>query len=236
MPAAIWFMNGIDLRVIGSANAGGHTILTRAGSGISQAPELAGKKVAAPSVGSVTDTLLRGWVLETVAGLNPMSDVTLIPGIAPADMPSMLCITKEVDAIVTWEPFVSQALMSYGDVEVLFDYATEWKALNDGRNYPVNVISVREGFKREHPEALRTYMEVHRQTVDFIMNSSKEAHEIMAIEFQLPVEVVREALTRMDFLLDLDIEASMEIMGYAKRLGYMSDLPDPIELFELGVY
>lgn len=236
VPAAIWFMNGIDLRIIGSANAGGHTILARAGSGIDRVSDLAGKKVAAPSVGSVTDTLLRGWVLDEVAGLSATADLTLIPGIAPADMPSMLCITREVDAVVTWEPFVSQALLSYDGVEVLFDYATEWRALNEGRNYPVNVITVRERFKSDHPDALKAYMDVHRRTVEFMTGIPQEAHQIMAQEFQLPVEVVRGSLTRMDFLLDLDVAACMDIMGFAKRLGYMRDLPHPDELFELGVY
>ena len=55
-PVATWSDKGLDVRIVASANGGGHVILTTKERGFSSVTDLKGKKVAGTSPGTVTDT------------------------------------------------------------------------------------------------------------------------------------------------------------------------------------
>lgn len=126
IPVATWISKGIDMKVVASANGGGHVLMTRNDTGITSVEDLKGKTIAEPNIATVTDALLRSKILGD-AGLDPDMDVTLIPGMKPADMATVLMVTKEVDAMITWEPFAAQAEEDYEDIVVLYDSSKEIK-------------------------------------------------------------------------------------------------------------
>src|SRR5512133_4143531 len=122
-PAAIWQAKGVPLEVIAAANGGGHVLLTRADAGIADVAGLRGRKVGTPKQGTVVDTLFRAHVAAELARLDPEKDLTVIPGLAPADLPAALFVAREVDAAITWEPFASQAEARFPEARVLWDGA-----------------------------------------------------------------------------------------------------------------
>ncbi|MGE5577732.1 MAG: ABC transporter substrate-binding protein [Syntrophothermus sp.] len=230
-PSAIWWSKGMDLKVVASTNSGGHVLLTRADTGIKTLKDLKGRHVAVPSTGSVTDTIFRALMMKQVARLDPERDLKLFPGMAGSDMPTALMVTREVEAIVTWEPFIAQAEEKYPDVLVLFDTTAYWRERHNGENYPVNVVVARGDFIRKNEKLLKQFLAIHKKTVDFINNSPVQANQIIAEELNLSTNVVIRARTRTDFTYKLDIPAMMIVLGFSKDLGYLKQLPDPEEFF-----
>lgn len=230
-PSAIWWSKGMDLKVVASTNSGGHVLLTRADTGIKTLKDLKGRHVAVPSTGSVTDTVFRALMMKQVAHLDPERDLKLFPGMAGSDMPTALMVTREVEAIVTWEPFIAQAEEKYPDVRILFDTTAYWREHHNGENYPVNVVVARGAFIRQNEKLLKQFLAIHKKTVDFINNRPAQANKIMADELNLTTSVVVRARTRTDFTYKLDIPAMMTVLGFSKDLGYLKELPDPDKFF-----
>jgi NitT/TauT family transport system substrate-binding protein len=232
-PAAIWRAQGVKLKVVAATNSGGHLILVREDSGLSALADLKGKKVATPRTGSVTDTMFRGLVLRDLLGADPERDLAIFAGMAPADMPAALLLTREVDAIVTWEPFAAACLLQYGGARVLFSFPDYWHQTH-GRDYPVNVVAAHEDLIRTRPQDLKRFLEIHVRTQRFINAEVDKANALIAAELGLEVPVIARARPNLGFTWEVEVEDCMVILGYAQALGYIKALPQAAELFDLS--
>jgi NitT/TauT family transport system substrate-binding protein len=231
-PAAIWQGKGVALKVVASANGGGHVLLTREDTGITSITQLKGRKVATPKPGTVTDTLFRVHIIQKLAGLNPEKDIQIVPGLAPADMPTALFVVREV--VITWEPFASQAEAQFKGGRVLFDAAAEWrKKQPKGAFYPVNVVIARQSFIDQYPDQLRRFLVAYQETVDFINQQPGQANEIISREIQLDKSIVAKARRRIDYTVQIDTTAALETLEWSKELGYLSEIPQAAKLFDL---
>ncbi len=232
-PAAIWNARGIPLRIVASANSGGHVIVVRQGGGVDSLEDLAGCRVATPSTGSVTDTLFRAYALGQLAGLDPDQDLSISPGMPPDAMPVALLLTREVDAIVTWEPFSARALLEFDEAHILFNFNQHW---NDtyGSSYPVNVVSATESMIADRPLVLEKMLRAHYATQNFINSEPVRASEAIADELGLSVDIVTLARDNVEFTFDVSLDDAMTVLGFVHSLGYIDDLPLPGDLFDLS--
>ena len=225
-PTATWYQKGVDLQVIAAANGGGHVILVRSDSGIDSLEDLKGKILAEPNLGTVTDTLLRDYILPQ-ANLDPENDLIIEPGLKPADMATSLFATGEVDAIITWEPYVSQAIEQYGDeVKILYDSPIEIKKESGSDTfYPVNIVSASQDLITNHPEELEKFVAVYKKTVDYI-NTDPEANAEIGKVLSLDESIIEAARDRVDFNYEIDIDGLNSTLSWTKDLGYLGELPD----------
>ena len=231
-PVATWNEKGLDVRVVASANGGGHVILSTKERDFSSVEDLKGKKIAGPSPGTVTDTLLRSYVLPKYS--LSADDLTIVTGMSGADMVTSLENADEVDAVVTWEPFVSMAELTYDNIQVLFDASEEWmKDTGKTELYPVNVIAATGEFCDKHDKVLEEILQVIKKTVEYVEKNPEEAYQKIAKLLDLDVDVVEQALQRSQLTYDVDIEATMETLNWAYELGYLKRLPEKEELFDL---
>ena len=235
-PSAIWQGKGVDLKVVASANGGGHVLLTRTDSGIHDIEELKQKKVATPKPGTVVDTLFRAHIMRELAKLNPDKDIQIVPNVAPGDMPAALFVSREVDAAITWEPFATLAETKYKNSEVLFDAAAEWHKANPNSKhfYPVNVVIARQSFIQSRPEDLRHFLAAYVQTVDFVNSKPDEANGIIASEISLDKTIVDRARRRIDYTTQVDTAAALSTLEWSKQLGYLKEVPTASKLFDLS--
>ena len=230
IPIATWVSRGVEMKVVASANGGGHVLMTREETGITSVEELEGCMIAAPSLATVTDALLRAKILKD-AGLDPEMDVTLIPGMKPADMATVLMATKEVDAMITWEPFASQAEAMYDDIVVLYDSPAVIKEeTGSDAFYSVNVVAASQDFIDNRRDELDAFLDVYKQTIDFI-NTDDSANSVLAKVLNQDEETIVSARNRIDYTYEIDKESSMATLGWAKELGYIQELPAEEELF-----
>lgn len=230
IPVATWLAKGVEMKVVASANGGGHVLMTREDTGITTVEELKGHVIAAPSVATVTDALLRSKILGD-AGLDPDTDVTLIPGMKPADMATVLMVTREVDAMITWEPFAAEAEAMYDDIVVLYDSPQVIKEETGSEAfYPVNVVAASQEFIDERGDDLQAFLDAYKETTDFI-NEDENANAVLAKVLELDEEVIASARNRIDYTYEIDKEASIETLKWAEELGYIEEVPQEDELF-----
>lgn len=225
-PAATWYAKGIDLKVVAGTNGGGHVLMTRADTGIETLEDLKDRMIASPSVATVTDALMRDEILKK-AGLDPDMDVLLISGMKPADMSTALMATKEVDAMITWEPYASQAEAEYGEeIRVLYDAAPIWMEEQDADSfYPGNVVIASGEFIETHGDLLDQFLEIHKKTTEYL-NEDPGANELLGNILQLDAAVIEQARTRTDFHWEMDREAALSVLQWSVDLGYLEELPD----------
>ena len=144
----------------------------------------------------------------------------------PADMPAAL-VRGEVDAILTWEPFAAKCELEFGDkTRVLYNVPEDWRKSHEGKNYPCRLLIVRENLLNQHPETVRKIFEVHKETVDYINTNFDQANAILANAMNLDKKIIDKARNRADFDWHLDIEGNMEMIGFAKELGYIKEVPE----------
>lgn len=233
-PSAIWQQRGVPLKVVAAANGGGHVLLTRQDTRLAGVAQLRGKKVATPKPGTVIDTLFRAHIVREVAHLDPDKDVTVIAGLAPADMPAALHVSREVDAVMTWEPFASQAEAQFKATRVLFDAAAEWRKQHpEGPLYPTNVVAARQEFIDRRADDLRRFLAAYDEAVRFMNERPGDANAAIAREVRLDAAVVAVARRRIDYATRVDVSAALQTLGWAKQLGYLKSLPEPAALFDL---
>jgi NitT/TauT family transport system substrate-binding protein len=234
-PSAIWQAKGVPLKVVASANGGGHILMTREGTGIRILRDLEGKTIATPKPGTVTDTLFRAHLMQDLAGLNPEKDIRIVPDMSAADMPTVLFVSREVDAAITWEPFASQAEAKFKNAKVIYDAAEEWRKENPASHqlYPVNVVIARQQFIDQHPEDLRRFIAAHADAVSFINDHADQANEIIARTIRLDKAIVEAARRRIDYTSEVDVTGSLKTLEWSRRLGYLKTMPAPDTLFDL---
>jgi len=209
-PAIIGRAAGLDIQVVGLAAICPESlaVLVPADSPVQSMADLKGKKVAATK-GSFCHHLLalalqqEGLALEDIGFINmagPEINTSLRAG--------------EIQAGVTWEPYISQAVDN-GTARVLLD--------GTGLKQGHEVIVVRSSLVESSPGIVRTLLDVYRQSADWIQAHPAEAAELIADDVNLSPEQVKKTL---------------EIIQFAPVLG-ASDLEDFAEtqkfLYELGV-
>ncbi len=229
-PVATWQNKGIELKVVAAANGGGHVVMTREETGIETVADLKGKTIAEPNISTVTDALLRDKILPS--GSLTQEDITAVSGMKPADMASVLEVTKEVDAIITWEPYASQAEATYDDIRVVYDAASEIKAETGSDSfYPVNVVIASQELIDNNPEALNEFLGVYKKTVDFI-NTDESANQVLAEILSLDESVIENARKRIDYSYQIDEKGIMDTLQWSYDLGYITSMPDASQLID----
>jgi NitT/TauT family transport system substrate-binding protein len=89
-----------DLRIIGFLNGPTYLMVAPEGSGIETAADLKGKTIGVMALGSASDLMVRGSVID--AGLDPEKDLKILPVSVGAPMAEALN-SGTVDAIAGWE-------------------------------------------------------------------------------------------------------------------------------------
>lgn len=117
-PVYQWYARGLKSVILAKVNYGQAAVLAGTETNIHTLKDLQGHKLAGVKKGSGMDVLLRGYVLQEHAGLNPDKDLDIID-LPPGNMNAALD-RGIVDAAFSWEPFVSQALLR-GSARLLLD-------------------------------------------------------------------------------------------------------------------
>lgn len=103
-------------------------------------------------------------------------------------------VNGDIDAIVTWEPFMSQAVKKSGGNKI-FDTSEVQGVLS-------NVISFHQSFIDERPNDVQVYVNTWYRTTEFIKENPNEAFDIVADIYDVPVDDV-SAFAKQVKILDL---------------------------------
>jgi NitT/TauT family transport system substrate-binding protein len=127
------------------------------------------------------------------SGIDHLDDVILID--VPGEKAAEEFIQGKVDAVMTWEPFVTEAIEKGGGRK-LFD-SSEISGVS-----PLGWVFRRQ-FIQDRPRDVVAFVNVWLKTTEFIKKNPQEAFKIIADIYKVaPLEV--ENLTHKDRILDLD--------------------------------
>ena len=178
---------------------------------IKSVAELKGKRIAFPGKGSQQYPLLVKALAD--AGLK-VDDVQLFKT-KGSDVPTLLS-NKSVDAGITWDPHVSNALAA-GHSKVLIK-AEKILPIKAG-HYIGNGVYAREDFIEARPELVQDLITAIVQSIDLILKDQDKAIKMWSEQIGFPEDVIRFALVEKISVYNLDVapEAST-IESYTKFL------------------
>ncbi|WP_425147723.1 aliphatic sulfonate ABC transporter substrate-binding protein [Deinococcus sp.] len=224
-PAINAVAKGLPVQIIAGASNAGAVLIARKGVSIASFKDLAGKKVAVPSLGNTQDISLRHILKEQ--GLKSQVDggnVSIIP-VAPADVAAAFS-NKGLDAALVPEPW--GALLEAQGNKLVLDEKAVWR----GGNYPSALVIVNTQFAADNPQLVAAFVKAHLNAVNFILKNPPAAQTAIASQlFKLTGQkvnalVLQRALSHTRISADLDLDALKEYADLNREAGYAREVPD----------
>ncbi len=217
--AVAWASKGADLKVVGGAQQGYHSILVREQTGIADVAGLKGHSLASQREGSTADAVLRGVTLKA-AGLKP-SDVNIM-GVSPAVAVQSL-VSGRVDAAFLFEPYDRIAQL-VAPVKQVYEIGEVWP-------FPCMVVITSGDTLAKRKDAVWKSLDAQRDAISLLEQQPTEAAKLIADYFiaeptlktlkrgELPREtVIEEAIATQTFSAKLDDQDLARIQELADIL------------------
>ncbi len=217
--AVAWASKGADLKVVGGAQQGYHSILVREQTGITDVAGLKGHSLASQREGSTADAVLRGVTLKA-AGLKP-SDVNIM-GVSPAVAVQSL-VSGRVDAAFLFEPYDRIAQL-VAPVKQVYEIGEVWP-------FPCMVVITSGDTLAKRKDAVWKSLDAQRDAISLLEQQPAEAAKLIADYFiaeptlktlkrgELPREtVIEEAIATQTFSAKLDDQDLARIQELADIL------------------
>ncbi len=221
--AVSWASRGANLRVVGGAQRGYHSILARDDSGIETVADLKGKTLASQREGSTADAVLRGVTLKS-AELEA-GDLNIM-GVSPAVAVQSL-VSGRVDAAFLFEPYDRIAQL-VAPVKQIYEIGEVWP-------FPCMVVITAGETLDKRKEAIWSSLDAQREAIDMLENKPEQAAELIASYFiaeptlktlnrgEVPREkVIEEAIRTQDFdagLSEQDLQRIQELANIMQEQG-----------------
>jgi NitT/TauT family transport system substrate-binding protein len=223
--AFTWVSRGADLKIVGGAQRGYHSLLVREDSGIETVADLKGKNLASQKQGSTADIVLKGVMLDN-AGLQP-GDLNIM-GVAPAVAVQSL-VGGRVDAAFLFEPYDRIARL-VAPVKQIYEIGEVWP-------FPCMVVITSAETLKNRKEALWAALDAQREAIEMLENEPAKAAPLITDYFikdefiesrnqgRIPAEkVITQAIQTNDFSAKLtgdDIDRMKELAGIMKAQGIL---------------
>ena len=161
--AVSWKAQGADVKVVGGAQMGYHSLLVGKDSGIKTVADLKGKRLASQKQGSTADIVLQGVTLKS-AGLT-RSDLTF-SYVEPAAAIQALA-AGQVDAAFVFEPFEKIAATTFG-AQRIYEIGEVWP-------FPCMVVITSGKLLSENRALVDKILDAQYDAIKLLQSSPKEA-------------------------------------------------------------
>ena len=213
LPAIIAKSTGQPIEIVSNVAYGekGLAVLVKPDSDIQSVAELKSKKVAY-ATGSYAQHLLALLLSDEGLTLDDVQTINLGAGDQPAALAS-----GEVDAIVIWEQYISK-LVSEGQARVLADGTGVKKG-----NMITYAVS---DYAKENPEVIEAYIKALNRADEFISEKPDEAAALVAEDFGVDTELMKQIIKNFTYLTDLtdeDIAEITKVKDFSLEAGIISE-------------
>ncbi len=149
------------IKVISGVNVNGSAIIVGGTSGINSLSDLAGKKIAVPSLNNMQDFILQ-IALDSV-GLE-FTDLGSHITLSVGNMENALNIVQ-IDGFIAWEPFNAKAIDNIG-AKSLKNSSEIWA------NHPCCIIAASDNFIQTQHTSISSIIKVHKKALEWMANGS----------------------------------------------------------------
>lgn len=221
--AFTWASRGADLKIVGGAQHGYHSILVRNDSGIESVADLAGHSLASQKEGSTADIVLKGVTLKN-AGLQ--ADDLRILGVKPAVAVQSL-VGNRVEAAFLFEPYDRIARL-VAPVTQIYEVGDVWP-------FPCMVVITSGSTLDKNRALISKAQDAQREAIQLLEEKPADAAKLIAHYFiaepslktlnqgELPRdEVIRQAIETQTFspvLTEKEISRMRELAGIMEDRG-----------------
>ena len=198
---------GKVIRIVAGTASGGAALVVKPE--ITSVADLAGKKLATPSLGNTQDVALRAFLkskgLET--DLEGGGEVSIIPQDNSTTVTAFQ--TGAIDG--AWVPEPYSTLLKNEGGKVLVDEATLWP---EGK-YVTTHLVVATKFLNDHPEQVSALIKALSDSIDLIKSDPDQAKQLVSDGIDeitgkpLPIPIVTSSFGTINFTLD-PIPSSLE--------------------------
>ena len=200
---------GVPVKVISAAQTEGSGIVVTKDSGINSAADLKGKSIATPGEASIQYVLLTYYLKQNNLSTDDLN-------VSAMKVPSMndALKTKQIDGIVTFQPYVSIAANDTNNV-VLADSAQILP------NHPCCVVVASDDFIKNHESTVKDIIEIHKNATEFI-NRELNAGNSSALVKLLPDDIVSNSdleahsLESFPFISGIDNNFKADVDAFQK--------------------
>lgn len=169
--AVAWASKGADLKVVGGAQQGYHSLVVREDAGVDKIADLKGKTLASQKEGSTADVVLKGVVLKE-GNLQP-SDVDIM-GVSPAVAVQSL-VGKRVDAAFLFEPYDRIAQL-VAPVKQIYEVGEAWP-------FPCMVVITSGDVLAKRKDDVWKALDAQKAAIDLLKNQPEQASKLIASYF-----------------------------------------------------
>jgi NitT/TauT family transport system substrate-binding protein len=215
--------NGEALRIIAGATSGGAVLVVREDSGIREARDFEGRRIASPQLGNTQDVALRRWLQQQGLRLRERGGATQVVPVANPDILTLFQ-KKEIDAAWVPEPWGARLVHEAGG-RIFLDERRIWP---QGRFVTAQLIA-RTAFLRQHPEVARRWLDAHVELTRRLTTDAAGAKRALNAEIErltgkaFPAAVLDDAWSRMTVTWDPIRESLRQSADAAFELGFLGD-------------
>ena len=226
---------GEALRIVAGATSGGAGFIVRPESGIRQAADLRGKRLATPQLGNTQDVALRHYLVDS--GLDTVERGGEVE-IVPTDNPQILTLFQlgQIDGAWVPEPWASRLIVEAGG-ELFLDERDLWP---NGDFVTAHII-VRPSLLQGHPDIVRAWLAAHVAVTEWSLENPQEAQLLLNQEIErltgkkLEPDVLSVAFSRLRPTWD-PISASLVSSAEAAfQAGFLPEPPDLSGIYDLAL-
>jgi NitT/TauT family transport system substrate-binding protein len=216
---------GREMRVLSGAANGGAALLVRDGSGIAEAADFRGKKLATPQLGNTQDVQARAWLRERGFAVSMTDHEVYVIPTKNADQLALFA-NGELDAVWTTEPWASRLELEQNAKVFLEDSET-----------PVTLLAGRAGFVERHSALAGRLVKAHQDLTAWIRSHEDEAKELMRLELEAlttkapSLELLDRALRRVKLTDEVDPAAMRKLLADAQAAGFLRSAPPLDKLY-----
>ena len=197
--------NGADIKIISmySRSPEAFMLFTNA-EDIKSPTDLVGKKVAGPKGTILHEMLIRYLATE---GLTE-KDIEFVQMDIPSAQAAL--VAGEVDFALLAGP------TAYNMIQDGYEVVTDGEGLVDG----TIVVATSEDFYSKNPGLVKKFLQVQKETLQYIDENYEEVMEITAKETELPLDGVKEMYEMYDFNMEIkpsDIESMEKTVKFMKE-------------------
>lgn len=217
--------NGLDAKIIASANTQGSDLVVRKEISYEKPEDLKGKTIGTFPAGTIQDTILRNWLKKN--NIDPEKDV-VIKAMGPGDATTAILAGK-IDAVFLPHPSpvtieeegAGKIVVHSGDME-------------PGHSCCVLVAS--GDIIRNHPEIVEEILKTHIKATDYNEKNPEEAAEYMQVLTGLKKDTILKSLKEWDGSYKVDpTEITRSVSDFTEEqeeLGYLKSAINETQLFD----
>ncbi len=196
---------------VAAVNTLGVLYVLENGDTVKSVADLKGKKIYATGQGANPEYTLR-YILSK-NNVDPDKDVTIEYLAEHAELATQMT-SGGVTLGMLPEPNVTAVLLNNKDVRIALDLTKEWRAVSD-TELVQGCIIVSEKFAAEHPQALRTFLDEYKSSVEYVNANVDEASALIEAAGIVPkAAIAKKALPNCNIVLitGADMKASVSAM------------------------